>query len=158
MFRWGIPGFLTELVTATLSSRALASWTNAWLLRDSASADSAWTGQLTTDHADQYRSCGRPGAETKRWRSVAVGTYGGSDARAVLRSPSGPATVGRLAAAYDRSRLVCPLLRAGSPVSGHWPLPSDPDHHRGYLDGVERRGGRLEVRSLPVHPAQPGVL
>src|SRR2546430_15353935 len=37
-------------------------------------------------------------------------------------------------------------------------LPRDPDHHRGYLDGVERRGGRLEVRSLPVHPAQPGVL
>jgi hypothetical protein len=34
------------------------------------------SGQLTTDHADRYSWCGRLGAETERWRSVTVGTYG----------------------------------------------------------------------------------
>jgi uncharacterized membrane protein len=60
-----------------------------------------------------------PGADTQRCVASPLRPTGGSDARAVLRSPSGPATAGRRAAADDRSRFVRPLLRAGCPVSGY---------------------------------------
>ncbi len=58
-----------------------------------------------------------------------------------------------------RPRPVRRARRAAGAVLRHAALPHRPDDHRDHLDRAQRRRSwRCKLRSVPVHPAQPGVL